>query len=126
LPRVAIDEVGHQRHAFVERDESERPGRVALAHRAERIDDAGAGGVDPLGALAQAVRADVSRIEVRFAAVMAALHEQPYLFLVGVDPDRRVHAAPGGDELLELGDPFELAEERLQVGVVRAASLRRG
>src|SRR5690242_2466700 len=33
--RIAVDQVGHQRHAFVERHEGEGVGGLALAHRAE-------------------------------------------------------------------------------------------
>ena len=71
LRRIAVHQIGHHGHAFVERDIGQGVGRFVFAHGAERIHHASAGRVLPDGVGAQAKRADVTRVVVHLAAAVA-------------------------------------------------------
>src|SRR5690606_2247919 len=72
---VAVDDVGEHRRAFIEGDVGDDE-RAADAHDAVGIDGARAGAGLPFGALAEAVRTDRARVEMRLATVAAAPDEE--------------------------------------------------
>src|ERR1700722_8071357 len=86
LVHVAVDEIGQQRRALLQRDIADRVrSRRGLAHQAEAVDLALARAFPPPRLVGEAERADRARKIMRFAAGGAAFYQQ--LALDGLLPE---------------------------------------
>src|SRR2546426_7455635 len=76
---IAVDDVGHHRRAFLERDVGDRVGLGHASHDAVRVDPPAARRGTPLGGVAAAERTDGARVVVSLTARRALLDDETAL-----------------------------------------------